>query len=142
MKRPINIQVVNKQTLFHGGKDKLEFCGEGHWYKKANSLYLRYKENNKKGETSANVTIKINRDDLEVYIKRSGDASFKQNFKAGESFQDFYHYSGEKIELKTLTSELEFDRNESGGKVYILYKLFLGGQEIGLNKLVIVYEFK
>ncbi|MGM0419874.1 MAG: DUF1934 domain-containing protein [Bacillota bacterium] len=142
MKHPINIQVVNKQTLFHGGKDQLEYCGEGHLYKKSNSFYLRYKENNKKGETRASVTIKIDRNDPEVYIKRNGTSSFKQNFKAGESFQDFYYFSGERIELKTLTNELEFNRDDSGGEVYIVYKLFLGGQEIGLNKLVIDYKFK
>lgn len=142
MKRPINIQVVNSQTLFHGGKDQLEFYGEGYLYKKSNSFYLRYKENNKKGEIKANVTVKIDRNEREVYIKRDGDASFKQNFKAGESFQDFYYYSGDRIELKTLTNELEFNRDDDGGEVYIAYKLFLGGQEIGLNKLVIDYKFK
>lgn len=142
MKHPINIQVINNQTLFHGGKDQLEYCGEGHLYKKSNSFYLRYEENNKKGQSKANTTIKIDREDLEVYIKRDGAASFKQNFKAGESFQDFYYYSGERIELKTITEVLEFNQDENGGEVYIVYKLFLGGQEIGLNKLVIDYKFK
>lgn len=141
MQYPINLIIENKQMLSHGGEDQLEYHGEGKLYKKNDSIYLRYKEDIQ-GVEAARITIKIKEAEERVLIKRSGNGigSFKQNFKAGESCEDFYRHVHGAVELKTYTDKLNCYLEDGAGEINIVYKLFIGGQKVGLNDLRICFQ--
>ena len=141
MKYPINRIIENNQKLSHGGKDQLEYHGKGKLYKKNNSIYLRYKEDIQ-GMEAARITIKIKESEGTVLIRRSGNGigSFKQNFKAGESCEDFYRHVHGTVELKTFTDKLDCYLEDGAGEINIVYQLFIGGQKVGVNDLRICYQ--
>ncbi len=141
MKYPINLIIENNQKLTHGGKDQLEYHGEGKLYKKNDAIYLRYKEDIQ-GMEAARITIKIKEAEETVLIRRSGNkiGSFKQNFKAGESCEDFYHHVHGTVELKTSTDKLDCYLEEGAGEINIVYQLFIGGQKVGVNDLKISFQ--
>ncbi|MFW5873750.1 MAG: DUF1934 domain-containing protein [Bacillota bacterium] len=141
MKYPINLTIKNDQKLSQGGKDQLEYHGEGKLYKKNDAIYLRYKEDIQ-GIEAAKITIKIKESDETVLIRRSGNkiGSFKQNFKAGESCEDFYRHVHGTVELKTHTDKLDCYLENGAGEINIVYQLFIGGQKVGVNDLRICFQ--
>ncbi len=134
---PVKITV---NTTIHNGSEKetYELVTFGHFYKKANSVYLRYEEYSEEG--TIQTVVKIS--GQEGALLRSGAVKMKIPFQKNKRLTGSYETPYGLFELSTVTSKIHhsFDEEVSEGEFSFLYRLTMQGSDAGTYQLTIRFE--
>ena len=107
--------------------DELEVKTNGCLQIKEDGYRLLYRDGGKENDIFSELTFKNGGDSLSVTKK--GDVECKMIFSPERAHSFLYKLSGFSFDAEILTHRLSIDLNEEGGKIEILYKIVLGGQE-------------
>ncbi len=134
---PVKITV---NTTIHNGSEKetYELTTFGHFYKKSNSVYLRYEEFNEEG--TIKTVVKIS--GQEGSLLRSGAVKMRIPFQKNKTATGSYETPYGILELSTATSKIDhsFDEESNRGEFNFLYRLNMQGSDTGTYQLTIRFK--
>ncbi|WP_428910132.1 DUF1934 domain-containing protein [Niallia sp. Krafla_26] len=134
---PVKITV---NTTIHNGSEKetYELITFGHFYQKANSVYLRYEEFLEEGtiQTIAKIS------GQEGSLLRTGAVKMRIPFRKNKTAIGSYETPYGVLELSTATSHIDhsFDEELKQGEFTFLYRLNMQGSVTGTYQLSIRFE--
>ena len=129
------IKIKNIQTA-DDINEETELITEGKFYESKGKLYIFYSED-EAAETSA-CTVMIVVDKKDVTISRKGEFSSKMHYSEGECEQILYHTPFGEIPLVLKTLKVKNMLTESGGELYLQYKLSVNGEDVNNNLTITV----
>ena len=139
MEKKVKIQINSTQDLVEGESDVIEFEEEGIFYIKNDIYYLVYK-NQAEGLDGARTIVKIDPGQDQIIILRSKPAKMEQTFRKDETLEGSYSTQYGNLRIKNKTEVLEYNLNQTGGKINLVYDLFINNQKYTKNKLKISYQ--
>jgi uncharacterized beta-barrel protein YwiB (DUF1934 family) len=133
------VSVIMKTLISDGDqKQVIDLSTEGRLFRKANGLFLQFKEDNEEIGTT-NQIIKIDETGT-VTVIRQGAVSMKQLFLQGETTEGVYRSPFGTMLMNTMTNHIGTDINEKEavGIVQLSYQLhmqseFAGDYEVTIN---------
>jgi uncharacterized beta-barrel protein YwiB (DUF1934 family) len=135
---PVKISV---KTTIRNGQDHetYEFITFGTYIQKTSSVFLRYEEITEEGG-STQTTVKIA--EGEGSIIRNGAVKMRLTFKKNKHLTGSYETPYGTLEMKTKTSRINHEFNETAkkGEIDILYDLNMHGSHAGTYHLLISFE--
>ena len=135
---PVKITV---KTVIQNGQDKeaYELTTFGQYYKKTNSIFLRYEEIMEE-DLAINTVVKIS--SQEGSILRNGAVKMRLLFQKNKTLTGSYDSPYGVLEMKTSTTRIshKFDENVRKGEIDLLYDLRVGGSLAGTYHLKILFE--
>ncbi|MCQ6274578.1 DUF1934 domain-containing protein [Bacillus sp. V3B] len=134
---PVKITV---NTTIRNGQEKetYELTTFGQYYKKTNSIFLRYEEHMEEG--AIKTVVKIS--GQEGSILRNGAVNMRLPFYKNKSLRGRYDSPYGVLEMKTLTTRIShrFDEEFRKGEIDLLYDLKMQGSHAGTYHLLITFE--
>jgi uncharacterized beta-barrel protein YwiB (DUF1934 family) len=134
---PVKITV---KTVIRNGQDKetYELTTFGQYYKKMNSIFLRYEEIMEEG--TMKTVVKIS--GQEGSILRNGAVKMRLPFYKNKTLKGSYESPYGVLEMETFTTRIshEFDEKLRKGKIDLLYDFKMQGSSAGTYHLSISFE--
>jgi uncharacterized beta-barrel protein YwiB (DUF1934 family) len=134
---PVKITV---NTTIQNGQEKetYELTTFGYYYKKTNSVFLRYEEHMEEG--AIKTVVKIS--GQEGSILRNGAVNMRLPFYKNKSLTGSYESPYGVLEMKTSTTRISHEFNEDfrKGEIDLLYDLKMEGSNAGTYHLLITFE--
>lgn len=122
-----------------GEKESISNTYEGRFLSRGSVDVLMYEERTEENEVIKNLmTIHPEK----VNIKRSGAITMNQQFLLDRLTESFFEHPHGRIHMETATTSLKYRSltKEAIGKLVVLYKVKLNGQEQRNHQLVLTYK--
>lgn len=133
-KAVVNVRGVQKDL--HGDDNSIELVAFGHVSKKADRLYVTYKETELTGLEGTTTLLKIEKHGITLI--RTGSIQQKQEFCLGKkSFSEYTTPYGT-MNLGIFTKKMLMEDSDSGYHIFIEYELEIDGQAQSSNTLSIM----
>lgn len=101
---------------------------------------LRYREGEDSGLGDTHTALRLEKG--KATLTREGEVTSCMIFQRGESFTCQYATPYGEMPMTVKTLKLDWELSQAGGKVFIIYKLQLGGADIGENRLRLTVNTK
>lgn len=101
---------------------------------------LTYREGEGSGLGDTHTVLRLEKG--KAALTREGESSSRMVFQPGEPYACRYATPYGEMPMTVKTLALEWELNEAGGEVFIIYKLQLGGADIGENRLRLTVNTK
>ena len=126
---PLKITVLTEYFYPESEKkyDELEVMTNGCLQIKQDGYRLLYRDGGKENDIFSELTFKKGENSLTV--KKKGDVECEMVFSPEKTHTFLYKLSGFSFDAEILTYALFIDLTEKGGRIEMLYKIVLGGQE-------------
>ncbi len=108
--------------------------------REGNGWLLTYREGEGSGLGDTHTVLRL--EEGKATLTRSGEVSSHMVFQRGEAFACQYATPYGEMPMTVKTLALDWALSEAGGKVFIIYKLQLGGADIGENRLRLTVKTK
>lgn len=135
MNRDVKIAVAGTQDC--GGENEIvtEYKTEGQYFERGDCRYLLYREQDGDSGAITENTLKIKGDVLE--LSRKGNIDSHMIFETGQTHHTSYVTAYGTLKLEVYTEDLKCLWAESEARVQITYRLFMTGELLSRNRLVI-----
>lgn len=101
---------------------------------------LTYREGEDSGLGDTHTVLRL--EEGKATLTREGESSSRMVFQPGAPYDCQYATPYGEMSMTVKTLALEWELSEAGGKVFIIYKLQLGGADIGENRLRLTVNTK
>ena len=115
------------------GTDAMEEKAEGSLRREEESWLLSYRESTASGLGDTRTSLRLEKD--RATLVREGETAAQRVFQVGSPHLCRYATPYGEVPMEIRTLRLDVDLSELGGKVFIIYKLKLGGADVGENRL-------
>ncbi len=113
---------INGHVTAGGDTDKMNYCTEGHFYKKSGKYYINYPEGELIGREKCSTTLKISPDGV-ITMLRSGEANTRMVFEKGQCHISCYETPFGNLTVSVTANDVSVNMDEDGGKLDIDYNL-------------------
>lgn len=133
----ITIRTLQRRS---DGAETLRQKAEGTLCREGEGWVLRYQEGEASGlgDTLTNLRLEEGR----AVLERAGETASRMVFQVGEPYVCRYATPYGELSMTVKTLRLDWALDETGGKAFIVYKLQLGGAEVGENRLWLTVKTK
>jgi uncharacterized beta-barrel protein YwiB (DUF1934 family) len=125
MKQKAIISIISKQLSVDS--DAIEVHTPGDYFKKEGFYSAEYEETEISGMEGTVTRLEIHPEKL--ILIREGTTTAKMEFEKGKDYVTLYDTPYGTMELNIQTKDLKVDVNETGGKIFIDYKMGALGQK-------------
>lgn len=101
---------------------------------------LSYREGEDSGLGDTVTTLRL--EEGRAVLKRAGETASRMVFQVGEPYTCRYATPYGELPMSVTTLELDWELDEAGGRVLLIYKLQLAGADIGENRLRLTVKTK
>lgn len=101
---------------------------------------LTYREGEDSGLGDTHTVLRL--EEGEATLTREGETASQMVFQPGEPYICRYATPYGQLSMTVKTLRLEWELSEAGGTVFIIYKIRLGGADIGENRLRLTVNTK
>lgn len=122
------------------GTETLRQKAEGTLRQEKSGWLLRYREGEDSGLGDTVTTLRL--EEGKATLIREGETSSQMVFQAGEPYICRYATPYGELPMTVETLRLDWELSEAGGRVFLVYKLQLGGGETGETRLRLTVKTK
>lgn len=101
---------------------------------------LTYREGEDSGLGDTSTALRL--EEGKATLTREGESTSQMVFQPGEPYACRYTTPYGELSMTVKTLRLEWELGQAGGKVFIIYKLQLGGADMGENRLRLTVNTK
>lgn len=134
--------IIKLQTLQRRpeGDELLREEAVGTLCREGEGWLLRYREGENSGLGKTLTTLRL--EGGRVTLCREGEVNARMVFQAGESHSCRYATPYGELPITVRTLRLEWEMNGMGGKAFLIYKIQVGGADVGENRLRLTVKTK
>lgn len=133
----ITIQTLQRRP---DGAETLRQKTEGTLCREREGWALRYREGEDSGLGDTVTTLRLEED--RAVLERAGETTSRMVFQVGEPYVCRYATPCGELSMTVRTLRLDWALDETGGKVFLVYKLQLERGEVGENRLRLTVKTK
>lgn len=122
------------------GTESMTQQAEGALRREGSGWLLRYREGEGSGLGDTHTVLHL--EEGKATLTREGESSSRMVFQPGQPYTCRYATPYGELPMTVKTLALEWELSEAGGKAFIIYKLQLGGADIGENRLRLTVNTK
>lgn len=133
---------ITIQTLQRRAEDTEAMTqqAEGILRREGEDWVLHYREDASSGLGDTRTTLRLEKD--RATLLREGEVRSRMEFRPGASYTCRYATAYGELPMTIRTLRLEWELDEKGGKVFIIYQIELGGADVGENRLRLTVKTK
>lgn len=133
----ITIQTLQRRPE---GAETLRQKASGALRREGSGWLLRYREGADSGLGDTVTTLRL--EEGRAVLERAGETASRMVFQVGEPYACRYATPYGELPMTVTTLELAWELDGTGGKAFLIYKLQLGGAEVGENHLRLTVKTK
>lgn len=137
MRKKVIIYIHGKQKYSEGHEDQQELTTEGMFYDRNGAFYVLYKESGNDSRELEEVTTLLTIKEESVTLTRKGAVELSQEYRKGVLNRSIYSTSFGEIWLSVLPHCVECDLTVQGGRISLEYDLFVDGNLVSHNELLL-----
>lgn len=136
--KKVILSIKGTQVNPMGEDNKIELITEGRLYKKDDVYYIEYEESTVSGLEGTKTLLVIG--DNRVFLERTGAHESRFVFEKGRKYVSYYETPFGSLEMGVFPTRIDYDVDETKGKVDLKYQLDISGKYAGLNELMVCYQ--
>ncbi|MFY9176559.1 MAG: DUF1934 domain-containing protein [Caldicoprobacterales bacterium] len=136
--KKVILSIKGTQVNPMGEDNKIELITEGRLYKKDNAYYIEYEESTISGLEDTKTLLVV--EDNRVSLERTGAHESRFVFEKGRKYVSYYETPFGSLEMGVFPTKIDFNMDETQGKVDLKYQLDISGRYAGLNELMVSYQ--
>ena len=136
--KKVILSIKGTQVNPMGEDNKIELITEGRLYKKDDVYYVEYEESTISGLEGTKTLLIVG--DNRVFLERTGAHESRFVFEKGRKYVSYYETPFGSLEMGVFPTRIDYDVDETKGKVDLKYQLDISGKYAGLNELMVCYQ--
>lgn len=132
--------VIRSLQRLEGESESMTQCVEGSLSREGTDYVLTYREGEASGLGQTRTTLRL--EPGRVTLTRWGEFPSHMVFQKGEPHTSLYETPYGKLPMTLHTQHLEGDMSQTGGSIYLIYRIQLGGADAGETRLRLTVNTK